>query len=55
MENAMSGLVQFANYNNVPIATKYGISGPKHFSPSSHGLNSSFFRSNDRTTIGVFS
>jgi hypothetical protein len=48
----MSGLVQFAKFINAPIAAKYGVSGPKHFSPSSHGLNSYFFGSNDGTTIG---
>ena len=30
-------------------------SQPKHLSPSSHGLNSSFFRPNKRTTIGELS
>ena len=50
-KNAMSSLLQFAKYINTPIATKFEISGPKHIFPSSHGLNSSFFRSNDRTTI----
>ena len=51
----MSGLVQFSKYINAPIAAKYGVSGPKYFSPSSHGLNSSFFGSNDHTTIGELS
>ena len=50
-ENAMSGLVQFAKYINAPIVAIYKVSGPKHFFPLSHGLNSSFFRSNDLTTI----
>ena len=33
MANAMLGPMQFAKYINAPIVAKYGISGPKYFTP----------------------
>ena len=30
-ENAISGLVHWAKYNNAPIALRYGTSGPSIF------------------------
>ena len=50
----MSGMSQFAKYINAPIAAKYGVSGPKYFSPSLHGLSSSFMIQNLHQLLIVF-
>ena len=50
----MLGLVQFAKYINAPIIAIYKVLGSQSilfYFPLSHGLKSSFFRSNDLTTI----
>jgi hypothetical protein len=49
----MLGLVLFARYISAPMALRYGTQVPKVFSPSSGGLNGSFFISKDQTTIWV--
>jgi hypothetical protein len=50
---AVSGLVLFARYISAPIALRYGYSGPKVSSPSSHGRKGSLSLSRVRTIIGA--
>ncbi|KAL6530255.1 hypothetical protein OROHE_014608 [Orobanche hederae] len=50
---AISGRVQLARYMRVPIALRYGISGPTSSSFSSFGLNGSFSILSVLPTIGV--
>ena len=41
-EKAISGLVQLVRYISVPMALRYGTSGPSNSSPFSQGRNESF-------------
>ncbi|GJX90614.1 hypothetical protein Tco_0343940 [Tanacetum coccineum] len=49
----MSGLVQIVRYIRAPIALKYGTSGPRTSSSSSHGRNGSLSTLSDLLTIEV--